>query len=1159
MKKRSIISLIVLCVTMFALAIFTACAPIAPTVEEINFKDGTVKSTYTLNEQIDYSNIKLVVSYSDDSTKELSLTDTGVEYTPIDTSSDGQKVLSATYENKLATKYVEVIKSLSSIEFVQNTISKTLVQGSTIDYANIIIKLNYNDGSHETKNLNKTDFSYDEIDTSVLGKHTFEVTFNNKKINIEIEIVAPKALVSIEILNLKSVFGQGETINYDEIDIKFNYDDNSNEVKDLNTTDFSYDEIDTDTPGTQNFVVKLKSNNEISATKSITIQEATVKSIKYYDGLLDEYQVNGEFNANEVRIKVIKDNDDVEYVNLSDDDVEYNADLSKQGDNNVLSITYGGRFCTTTIKVVAVLQGIEFQAKSLTYEFKDEFVKGDIKLNVIYNDSAVNKVISLADEGVTITQPISLTDKNLIGATQTLKVEYMGKTDEIEVVVNKVISDIKFKADTRTNYYLNNDIDYSKIIIVVSYNDDTTEEINLNDSRVIFTQIDITKAGSHKLQVEFMGKLSNEITIEIKDLLSPAQFTIPESYQDYKAKSSTLGPYKLTSDVETNPYLVGSINKFSFVPLTTYYDATLHKIVVIDNPYTIFNLYIKDNGEYKLAEDPTEFVVAEDNMYKFNSNANDKFFKLEIMLDETKYNLSKWIDNELELPKAIIEFKVVDAYNVYDTYGLSVMDNLNVKNWAEIKDRTLVYDDKKLNEYTDVKLVVLHKDIVINADELPSNYFWSEEMYGYNMALTKAKAADSVASGATAFAARLKGSLRNGIGEGNDYSHCDPTHNPPEMVETWGAVNTQKGIFNTNQTSLNGNFMTISTSDSETRHLTSILSHYYKEGDVDSMINHVSHWSIFKFFKTDDLVKSNSKVNITFDNITLQGNMPKTNEPGQEAGLMAMNTLLDKMTITNVITTQFYTHIICDGVESIGTCELEFNDSIMTDAYSNMFYLWRSDVSVNRSIMKNAGGPLFLLVDADRTSTDTSKGCVLNIDNESQLESFAAGTESWYQMYDAAPLLDILKGSINSSVMNTFGKTFVHNVNSVFDVDQINIIAVMIPNPGSIFSSPSSPINIKGKVIRAEQELFDMESEYAQMCKAFSTAGLISGNQFAYISGYDANGLPQITDAGAFKTNSSDMITMIMSASLADKSRQNAPYFGVVLGNYVQGKQNIII
>ena len=98
-------------------------------------------------------------------------------------------------------------------------------------------------------------------------------------------------------------------------------------------------------------------------------------------------------------------------------------------------------------------------------------------------------------------------------------------------------------------------------------------------------------------------------------------------------------------------------------------------------------------------------------------------------------------------------------------------------------------------------------------------------------------------------------------------------------------------------------------------------------------------------------------------------------------------------------TTQFYTHIVCDGGER-GTCILEFNDSIMTDAYSNMFYLWRSNVTVNRSVMKNAGGPLFILCDANRT-TETVPGPVLNIDSESELESYAAGTEAWYQMYNA--------------------------------------------------------------------------------------------------------------------------------------------------------------
>lgn len=1192
MKKRSIITLIVLCVTMFALAIFTACTPKAPTVEAINFKDGTVKSTYTLNEEIDYSSIKLEVLYSDDSTKELSLTETGVEYTPIDTTSEGQKKLSATYENKHATKNVEVIKSLSSIEFVQNSLDKTYVQGSTIDYANIIIKINYNDGSHETKNLNKTDFSYTEIDTSVLGKHTFEVTFNNKKINIEIEI---KAVVSIEILNLKEGFGQGETINYNEIYIKFNYHDLSYEVKDLNTTDFNYNIIDTDILGTQNFVVSLKDNAQISATKVLTIQEATVQSIEYFDGLKAEYQVNGTFNDSEVRIKVIKDNTDIEYVYLNDSEVNYNADLTKQGDNNLLSITYGGRFCTTTIKVVAVLEKIEFQSKSLSFEFKDDFIKSEIKLNVIYNDPAVNKVISLADEGVTITQPISLTDKNLIGATQTLKVAYLGKTDEIEVKVNKVLVDLKFKADTRTSYYLNNDIDYSKIIVVASFNNDTTEEINLNDSRIKFTQIDITKVGSHKLQVEFMGKLSDEITIEIKDLLSPAQFTIPESYQDYKAKSSSTGPYKINSDVDNNPYLVGSINKFSFVPLTTYYDADLHKIVVIDNPYTVFNLSVKENGEYKLVEDPSTYVVAEDNMYKFSSSANDKFFKLEVMLDGTRYNLSKWIDNELELPKALIEFKVVDAYNVYDTLGLSVIDNLNVKNWAEIKEKTtLKYDDKKLSEYTDVKLVVLHNDISINPDHLPANYFWKEDVTpNYKSAKATVNSIDSALQ--TKFSRRLNGSLRDYSFVNSNtwlrHGYKNPNANElSELVydidgdgikenfnEDWECVNHMKGLFNTNQTNISGNYMTISAkSESQTRHLTSVFGTDY---DTVKTIMHgesvsffpFSHWSIFKFYKTS---ANTDELNISVRNLTMQGNMSNDYTTNVECGLTAINSVIDTLTVDNVITTQFYTHVSTDnnlGHEGAPEAKLnvQLKNSIMFDAFSNMFTMWRSNVEVINSELTNAAGPLFVLSDGNREANDQeSDGPSLTYDDASILEAYATGQEAWYMANNATTLLTYVTGDFATVTSTITGltnsnspiyKSYLHNVNNVNNVNevvkQVNMIAVIIPEVGSIFNPESgSNISIKGTItIKGDSynETYNMVNTFIDknVDSQFGVVGFTSGSEHCAFNIHTKKTTFSSEDPTSFATKSTNTMFITLSAKMLGVA-QNAPFFGCLIGGF---------
>ncbi len=928
MKKKSIISLIILCVSIFAFAIFSACTPntTAPTVKEIKFKNETVKTIYMLDEQIDYSTIKLIVEYSDQTTKEFVLTDTdnGVEYTPIDTSTAGQKVLSATFNGK-------------------------------------------------------------------------EVVMN--------------------------------------------------------------------------------------------------------------------------------------------------------------------------VEVVRTILGIKFQESSLTFDYKGEFNKEDVKLQIIYDDETFIKTIALSDAGVSIKQEISLTDKALIGQTQVLEVEYNGKTAHVNVVVNKVLIDVKFKEGVKTEYSVNDSIDYSQIFIVATYNDDSTVELPITDNSINYDPIDTSVDGSYKFNVEFMGKTSDELNFVIKPLIAPEQFTYPAAYQQYLTKSQD-NTYKVKSDVKNNPYLVGSINKFSFVPRAAYFDLTLVDTVQIANPITVFKLYEKVEGQYVLVDSPDKYVTVENNMYKFNSTANDKFFKMEVSLDKNRYNLSFW---GWEKPVISIEFKVVDAYNAYDTYGLSVLDNLNVKNWAEIKDRTLKYDDKKLSEYTDVKLIVLHNDIVINADELPENYFWSDDMYGYNTAYQKASAADALTQGTSQFAKRLKGSLRNGLG-GDTYNHCDNqgiskelntldiNGNPrKDYAETWKCQNVQKGIFNTNQTSLSGNYMTISTSDSESRHLTSILGHDYKEGDADSMINQVSHWSLFKFYKTDDLVDNKTTVNLSFDNIMLLGNMPKINQDGQEAGLMAMNTFIDKMTINNVITTQFYTHIVCDGGDR-GTCELEFNDSIMTDAYSNMFYLWRSNVSVNRSIMKNAGGPLFILCDADRT-TETVPGPVLKIDNESDLESYAAGTEAWYKMYDAQILLNMLKADV-SQMLSPLGKTFVHTVNSV---DQINIIAAMIPTPTSIFSSHDTPINIKGKLIRNETELFDMESQYiTNVTKPSNTIGFLSGNQFAFYAG--ANGVLELdlttgspkapTD---FAANSTDMLTLVMSAQLASPGLANAPYFGVVLGDYLTQKQNITI
>ncbi len=851
--------------------------------------------------------------------------------------------------------------------------------------------------------------------------------------------------------------------------------------------------------------------------------------------------------------------------------------------------------------------------------FKDGTVKQTYQLNEQIDYSAIKLVVSYSD---TTTQEIALTSNNVeytpidvaTPGQKVLSATYENKlaTKNVEVVKSvssiEFVQSIAFKEGTPTVFYLNDVVDYSKIFIIASYNNDTTEEIPLSDARTSYTKIDTSVTGTFKLQVEFMGKETSELTISVKSLPRLNEFANPSAYQQYLTKSENTNTYKVARDTATNPYLVGSVNKFSFIPVTTYFDYTIGNKVIIDNPETVYELFVKEGNDYVKCNTEDYLESVSDNMYDFNTLANDKFFKLVISLNADKNNLTYWTSNGVDVPTVEIEFKVVDAYNVYDTYGLSVMDNLNVKNWAEIKNRTLKYDDKKLSEYTDVKLVVLHNDIVINADQLPENYFWSEDMYGYDTAFNNARKADDKTDNKTNFAGRLKGALRNGTGDGS-YNHCgsspngtnqdiidqnskDDKGNPrKDYVEEWGCLNPQKGIFNTNQTSINGNYMTISTKDSATRHLTSILSHRYDINNVNSMTNQEGHWSIFKFFKTEDLV--NTKFNVSVENVTLQGNMPKTNQQGQEAGLMAMNTLADKITISNVITTQFYTHIIADGVEGRADSLLEFKDSIMTDAYSNMFYIWRGNVTIKNSTLKNAGGPLFILTDADRLASDKSSisGPVLNVDKDSVLESFASGQEAWYQMFDATLLLTTLKGGLHYNFYEETGKTFVHDVNGA---EQINIIAVMIPDPESIFTSPTNPLNIKSTInienSNGDIETYDMNDPMSNFVKGLGTVGFVSNGNYAFVSdantyaiqqwpgaeAYDTYFVPTLPEkaqpqftsqqlgltdipASDFEKNSSEYLTLVLSAKLANGNLTNAPYFGVLLGDYTTEKQTITL
>ena len=743
------------------------------------------------------------------------------------------------------------------------------------------------------------------------------------------------------------------------------------------------------------------------------------------------------------------------------------------------------------------------------------------------------------------------------------------------------VKEIKIKDGTvNTEYTLNETIDYSKIVLVVTKEDGTSAEVKLTDKGVEYNVIDTAVAGEKTLTVKYEGK-EYSVSIEIIELIVQLEldkFSEPQAYLNYLEHSKVKDADQIAEDEfakKGNPYVIGSLNKFEFVPEVEDIEAN-----VISNPQTTYKLFVKDSAEdttYDEVESPDTYVLVEqDNMYKFTSSAVGKFLKLEIYPDTEVYDVSTLPTTD---QKVEIEFVVKEAYNVYDTLGLSVLDNLNINNWAKLKDQQLKWDDKKLSAFTDVELIVIHNDIAINPDQLPSNYFWSEDLVDYQAALTRAQAIDNnYGQGGLGYADRLKGSLRDGVanGESNSYTHgglvgdvdystyagdtqANTYKDGTKIIEAWQNENMQKGLFNTNQCSISGNYMQITLKESETRHLTTVVSS--DNGDGNNGTAPVSHWALFKFFKNF----SEGELNLTVENISLVGNMGKGNNMSVEAGLNGINTVCDQLNIENVKTTKFYIHITVDKSDD-AECVLNFSDSRMTNAYSSMFYLWRSKVNVVNSIMENAGGPLFLMLDADRDINDQPEngddgGPVLKVDDKSRLASYATGEESWYQMYNATMLLTQGLAPINTGLA-AIGKTFIHNkeISATETAPMINVIAALIPNAGSIVTPPSDvTINICGKFVREfsdpekDAEVFALNSPASQAIKSFGSVGLISGAGYAYLDAQGGLGFMTANELQdpymTFATSSSDMLAVLMSASLL--GIPGAPYFSIIVGDYL--------
>ena len=260
LKRIVLLILIVLSVTLCV----TACKKKQTTGDDTGMAEVTIQSIAVVPDSVpsevevgkipDFTGIKVNVSYSDGTSKQVGYED--VTLSTLDVTTAGSKVVTVTYSGHKTTFTVNIIEKtaiLESITIVPGTVATSVKRGDTYDVSALQVVGNYSDGT--VRALAIEDVTVTTVDTSSAGDKTLTVTYGDKAATLAVKV--------IDITKLSVVTGTvadkiyvGQTLDVSKIQVVVAYADN--ETKTVEAHDLVVGTIDTTTIGDKDLSISYK-------------------------------------------------------------------------------------------------------------------------------------------------------------------------------------------------------------------------------------------------------------------------------------------------------------------------------------------------------------------------------------------------------------------------------------------------------------------------------------------------------------------------------------------------------------------------------------------------------------------------------------------------------------------------------------------------------------------------------------------------------------------------------------------------------------------------------------------------------------------------------------------------------------------------------------
>ena len=848
----------------------------------------------------------------------------------------------------------------------------------------------------------------------------------------------------------KTEYIAGDELDYAGLKVEKVYTDDGENVL---VTEYTLDDADvTATAGTKTILVKVGGIEIGSITVNVKQNVVTSEVVA---GVVSSVRLGSTVDFSGITLTVTYLNGTT--VVLTEADLTITHDLTTAGVKNV-SVSYYDAVnnVTENYSFTITVYGVDHYSVDAT-GMKPSYIVGQtvnydgIKVYAHYLDGGEPVLIdasklSFDDEGATAT-----------AGNKTILVYVDGVNTNVAVnvtVLKNAIEKVELSG-YETRFELGSDINFDGLKVTITYRDDTVVVLGMSDFgdyNLSVSGYNNNKEGKQTVSVSFSDVVNGgegyNTTFEIEVFYRPTISAVekPDTLTAFESDNKDAGTLQFGQTGfqgqflnKTELYVIGDDNEFKFIPTVTIDKNGID--TDLDYFYADVDIYIHNGTDYvlltKTALNKTTYAYTLGDVTYVTVDTYHGNYKFECPIDRVKISVKpsatdyKATEN---FNPVVLEAKVVDAFNVYEAWGLALFENYGLQEWNDFKANHNELAKYMNNVYAGL---VLHSDIHVSANDVPQELLHVLD---------------------------------------HDLVYWNPVSG--EKVTVPAGTRYLKDLtyiysrYATSDFKVYGNFFSIDTKNFP------LVASKSVSADPDGIgLNYGGDYSNAALFRVSYDVnrysteKAAGVCDTIFENVSFIGNAARDNwvvdvGDGSMSELVTAGGLLfarsekfSPMIFNNVITNSFYISYLGDFGGHIVV-----NDSKIYDSYQNAAFTARhSYLEINNSFISGTGGPVII---TQGEYVETYDGVTYNryfnpttSVNGTVMDSALMGDEVWFKAVNATALVDQIKAIgtgvdmvvngigtyIDSLYGNTLGYRNAH-ANIVDATGKMNIKGVLMPS-----------------------------------------------------------------------------------------------------------------